>query len=121
MMPCTQFVFCGEELVDGQLTKKVKSFGCDHQWIYREDHHVNWTELQIWIGIAASTQIEAGVYACAPCFDGARRCTRLRKTDKWNPAGLSSTKYADVAPTSETPFPVISSDESAATFPSEGW
>ena len=119
--PCTQFVFRGEELVDGQLTKKVKSFGADHQWIYKEDYHVNWTELQVWIGIPVFTQVEAGIYCCAPCFDGARRCTRLRRAEKWNPAGLSSTKYKDVSPTATTPFPVISSEASAATMPPEGW
>jgi hypothetical protein len=71
--PCAQFVFRGDELEDGARDKKVKSFGQDSQWIYKEDHHVNWTELQVWIGVPLHEKGEVGLFACAPCFDGARR------------------------------------------------
>ena len=34
--PCTQFVFRGEETVEGEATKQVRSFGGDHQFIYEK-------------------------------------------------------------------------------------
>ena len=121
--PCTQFVFRGDELLEGLHSKKVKSFGYGHQWIYVEDHHVNWTELQVWIGVPLYEKVEVGLFACAPCFDGSCRCTRLIKTGVWNLAGLSYTKYKVTTSSSkvEDPFPVISASESAANSLPEGW
>ena len=121
--PCAQFVFRSDELLEGQNTKKVKSFGTDHQWIYLEDHHVNWTELQVWIGVPLFEKAEVGLFACAPSVDGSRRCARLLKTGVWNPAGLNYTKYKGNTSSSivEDPFPVISASESSANSLPEGW
>ena len=121
VLPWTQFVCRGEETIEDAKSRFIKPFGGDQQYIYLANYNVIWTELQVWIGIATTEKIEAGVYACAPCFDGARRCPRLRKVDMWNPAGLSSTTFKDVTSTSEIPFPVLSSEDSAATMPPEGW
>ena len=46
-LPCTQFVFRGEETVEGAATKKVRTLSEDHQFIYENDDHVAWTELQV--------------------------------------------------------------------------
>ena len=91
--PCAQFVFRGDELTDGERNKKVKSFGEDSQWIYREDHHVNWTELQVWIGVPLTSKGHVGLFACAPSFDGSRRCTRLFRVGEWNVGGVQYTKF----------------------------
>ena len=84
---------------------------------------MNWTELQVWVGVPLHEKAEVGLFACAPCFDGSRRCTRLIKTGVWNPAGLHYTKYKGTTSSSrmEDPFPVISSSESAANSLPEGW
>ena len=121
--PCAQFVFRGDELLEGARTKKVKSFGTDQQWIYLEDHHVNWTELQVWIGVPLHQRAEIGLFTCAPCFDGSRRCTRLIKTGAWNAEGLKYTKYKGTTSSSKMadPFPVISSSMSPANTLPEGW
>ena len=34
--PCTQFVFRGEETVEGDATKKVRTLSEDHQFIYEK-------------------------------------------------------------------------------------
>jgi hypothetical protein len=60
--PCTQFVFRGEETVEGDVTKKVRSFGGDHQHIYENDDHIAGTELQVWIGIPLVTKGEVGTF-----------------------------------------------------------
>ena len=121
--PCAQFVFRGDELLEGLRSKKVKSFGYDHQWICVEDHSVNWTEFQVWIGVPLPEKAEVGLFACAPCFDGSRRCTRLIKAGMWNPAGLSYTKYSGTTSSSKVDdhFPVVSTSESAANSLPEGW
>ena len=121
--PCAQFVFRGDELVDGDKNKKVKSFGEDSQWIYREDHHVNWTELQVWIGVPLSSKDHVGLFACAPCFDGSRRCTRLFRVGEWNVGGVQYTKFEGTTSSSklEDPFPVVSASPSPATTRPEGW
>ena len=121
--PCAQFVFRGDELAEGVHGKKVKSFGQDQQWIYMEDHHVNWTELQVWIGVPLDARGEIGLFACAPCFESSRRCTRLIKTGTWNTEGVQYTKYKGTTRSSklEEPFPVISSSMSPATSWPEGW
>ncbi|MFM7982079.1 MAG: hypothetical protein ACKPKO_22450, partial [Candidatus Fonsibacter sp.] len=120
--PCAQFVFRGDELMEGQQMKNIRSFVGDHQWVYKEDYRVNWTELQVWIGVPVPEKAEVGVYACAPCFDGSRRCTRPLNADQWNLAGLSWTKHAGAKkPVDDDPFPVISSMESADNVRPEGW
>ena len=121
--PCAQFVFRGDELIDGDRNKKVKSFGEDSQWIYREDHHVNWTELQVWIGVPLSTKDHVGLFACAPCFDGSRRCTRLFRVGEWNVGGVQYTKFKGTTSSTklEDPFPVVSASSSPANTRPEGW
>ena len=121
--PCAQFVFRGDELEDGARDKKVKSFGQDSQWIYKEDHHVNWTELQVWIGVPLHEKGEVGLFACAPCFDGSRRCTRLFRVGEWNAAGVQYTKFKGTTSSSKLadPFPVISASRSPANSCPEGW
>ena len=84
---------------------------------------MNWTELRVWIGVPLHEKAEVGLFACAPCFDGSRRCTRLIKTGMWNPAGLSYTKYRGTPSSSKVDdhFPVISASESSANSrPSAG-
>jgi hypothetical protein len=55
--PCTQFVFRGEETVEGDATKKVRTLSEDHQYIYENDDHVAWTDLQVWIGTLHSQEV----------------------------------------------------------------
>ena len=121
--PCTQFVFRGDELADGARDKKVKSFGEDSQWIYKEDHHVNWTELQVWIGVPLFHKDHVGLFACAPCFDGSRRCTRLFRVGEWNVSGVQYTKFKGTTSSSklEDPFPTVSASRSPANICPEGW
>jgi len=91
--PCTQFVFRGEETVEGDATKKVRSFGEDHQYIYESDDHIAWTELQGWVGVPSNTKGEVGTFKVAPTYDGSRRATRLMPTGPQNQAGLAWTKH----------------------------
>ena len=91
--PCTQFVFRGEETVEGDATKKVRPFGGDHQFIYESDDHIAWTELQVWIGVPSNTKGEVGTFKVAPTYDGSRRATRLMPTGPQNQAGLAWTKH----------------------------
>ena len=72
-LPWTQFIFRGEETVEGAKARHIKSFGMDQQYIYLENHHVLWTGLQVWIGYPMRERSEVGVFAVAPCFDGSRR------------------------------------------------
>ena len=85
--------------------------------------HVNWTELQVWIGVPLHEKGEVGLFACAPCFDGARRCTRLFRVGEWNAAGVQYTKFKGTTCSSKLadPFPVISSSRYPANFCPEGW
>ena len=121
--PCAQFVFRGDELIDGDRNKKVKSFGEDSQWIYKEDHHVNWTELQVWIGVPLFHKDHVGLFACAPCFDGSRRCTRLFRVGEWNVTGVQFTKFKGTTSSTklEDPFPTVSASRSPANICPEGW
>ena len=109
--------------MDGDRNKKVKSFGEDSQWIYREDHRVNWTELQVWIGVPLFHKDHVGLFACAPCFDGSRRCTRLFRVGEWNVGGVQYTKFKGTTSSAklEDPFPVVSASPSPANTRPEGW
>ena len=87
--------FRGEETFEGAATKKVRTLSEDHQFIYANDDHVAWTELQVWIGIPAFTKSELGVFKVAPTFDGSRRATRLLPAGPQNQAGLAWTKHRE--------------------------
>ena len=93
-MPATQFLFRGEENVEGRAQLKVKSFGGDHQYIYAQNYNVNWTELQVCIGIPRYETGEIGLFRTASCLDGSSRRIRLRPTEPGrNIAGLDWAKY----------------------------
>ena len=84
---------------------------------------MNWTELQVWIGVPLHEKCEVGLFACAPCFDGSRRCTRLFRVGEWNAAGVQYTKFKGTTSSSKLadPFPVISASRSLANSCPEGW
>ena len=78
--PPVQFLFRGAETRAGAEQVKLKTNGSDMQRIYRQDDHVLWFELQVWIGV---TMTEGGhktnEYMVCPFIDGSRRSTRLIK------------------------------------------
>ena len=84
---------------------------------------MNWTELQVWIGVPLHEKGEVGLFACAPCFDGSRRCTRLFRVGEWNAAGVQYTKFKGTTSSSRLadPFPVMSASRSPANACPEGW
>ena len=80
--PFVQFIFRGEETVDGMTHRDSggkntsKSFGDDTQCI-DDEHHVSWTEMTVYIGIPNRTASHYSVMHHAPYADGTRRCRRL--------------------------------------------
>ena len=76
-LPLTHSIFRGEETAEGAGARTIRSFGCDQQYIYPEDHHVLWNGLQVWIGYPMKDKCEIGIFSIAPCFDGSRRCARV--------------------------------------------
>jgi hypothetical protein len=108
-MPLTQFIFRGDETVEGAASKKVRSCGEDHQHIYLKDEHVIWKELQVWIGVPIFEASEAACFQTAACFDGARRCTRLLPVSARNEEGLKWTRFKDAsrAPEAMSDLPVV--------------
>ena len=82
----------------------------DHQYIYARNHHVNWTELQVWIAMPLYEYGEVGLFRTAPCVDGSRRCMRLRPSETGrNRPCLDWTKYkgATHPPEKEPPHPAV--------------
>ena len=81
--PFTQFIFRGEETVAGRRHNITggklaeKSMGSDQQRIYDEEM-VNWTEMDVYVGIPIRTNSYYSVMMHAPYDDGTRQCTRLR-------------------------------------------
>ena len=92
-LPWAQFIFRGEETVEGAKARHIKSFGMDQQYIYLENHHVLWAELQVWICYPMRESSEVGVFAVAPCFDGSRHCTRVITVGERERAGSSWTHF----------------------------
>ena len=88
-------VICrGEETVEGAARPATKKFGTEQQYIYPEDHHVIWTELEVCIGYPMPLErSEIGVFSVAPCFDGSRRCTRVIPFGQRCGTGLDWTKF----------------------------
>ena len=84
---------------------------------------MNWTELQMWIGVPLFHKDHVGLFACAPCFDGSRRCTRLFRVGEWNVGGVQYTKFKGTTSSAklEDPFPVVSASPSPANTRPEGW
>ncbi len=81
--------------MEGAPTKKIRTLSEYHQFIYENDDHVAWTELQVWLGIPAFTKSELGVFKVAPTFDGSRRATRLMPACPQTQAGLAWTKHRE--------------------------
>ena len=64
-----------------------------------------------------------GLFACAPSFDGSRRCTRLFRVGEWNVGGVQYTKFKGATSSAklEVPFPAVSASQSPANICPEGW
>ena len=52
--PYAQFVFYGHEAKEGLEQVSLRPSGTETQRIYKEDYHVFWKELHVWIGCPAT-------------------------------------------------------------------